>query len=108
MKPPRKEVRTYADRREYLIMAVAKRRKELKKRAVEYLGGSCVCCGYNEHPGVLDFHHVDPATKEFGISDKGMTRSWEKIKAELDKCILVCANCHREITLGVREFTGGR
>ncbi len=64
-----------------------------------------VCCGYNTHVGALDFHHVDPSTKEFGVSNKGMTRSWEKIKAELDKCILVCANCHREIELGVRVFT---
>lgn len=101
----RVEKRTYADRREYLIAAVAKRRRELKRRSIEYKGGECICCGYDEHPGVLDFHHVDPNTKEFGISGKGMTRSWEKIKAELDKCVLVCANCHREIELGVRVFT---
>ena len=101
----RKELRTYADRREYLIAAVAKRRRTLKLRSIEYKGGSCVCCGYKKHPGVLDFHHINPSTKEFGISGKGMTGSWEKIKAELDKCILVCANCHREIELGVRSFT---
>ena len=99
------EKRTYADRREYLIAAVAKRRRELKRRAVEYKGGACICCGYHQHVGVLDFHHIDPTTKEFGISGKGMTRSWEKIKTELDKCILVCANCHREIELGARVFT---
>lgn len=97
--------RTYADRREYLIAAVAKRRKLLKQKAVEYKGGRCVCCGYDAHVGVLDFHHLDPLTKEFGIGAKGYTRSWEKIKQELDKCILVCANCHREIELGVRVFT---
>lgn len=97
--------RTYQDRREYLIAAVAKRRKMLKLRAIEYKGGSCVCCGYDQHPGVLDFHHLDPALKEFSISGKGMTRSWGAIQKELDKCILVCANCHREIELGVRVFT---
>lgn len=101
----RQEVRTYADRREYLIAAVAKRRRALKAKAVEYLGGSCVCCGYDRHQGVLDFHHLDRSTKEFAISGQGLTRSWEKIKAELDKCILVCANCHREIELGIRVFT---
>lgn len=101
----RKETRTYADRREYLIAAVAKRRRTLKLKAIEYKGGQCVCCGYDEHPGLLDFHHVDPKTKEFSIGNKGYTRSWEKIRAELDKCILVCANCHREIELGVRYFT---
>ncbi len=101
----RVEKRTYADRREYLIAAVAKRRRVLKQKSIEYKGGKCACCGYADHPGVLDFHHVDPSTKEFSIGDKGYTRSWEKIKAELDKCILVCANCHREIELGVRDFT---
>ncbi len=101
----RAEKRTYADRREYLIAAVAKRRRVLKQKSIEYKGGRCVCCGYADHPGVLDFHHLDPLTKEFSIGDKGYTRSWEKIKGELDKCILVCANCHREIELGVRVFT---
>lgn len=99
-----KDTRTYADRREYLIMAVARRRRELKRRAVAYMGGKCACCGYDKHPGVLDFHHIDPATKEFSISQKGMTRSWEKIQRELDKCIMVCANCHRELELGVRTL----
>ena len=100
-----KDSRTYTDRREYLIAAVAKRRRVLKERAVEYMGDKCQCCGYDEPLGVLDFHHLDPTTKEFGISARGMTRSWEKIQKELDKCILVCANCHREIELGVRIFT---
>lgn len=101
----RVEKRTYADRREYLIAAVAKRRRTLKLKAIEYKGGMCVCCGYTGHPGVLDFHHLDASTKEFSIGLKGYTRSWDKIREELDKCILVCANCHREITLGVRVFT---
>ena len=99
------EKRTYADRREYLIAAVAKRRRILKQKSVEYKGGKCVCCGYSKYVGVLDFHHLDPSLKDFSIGAKGYTRSWEKIQAELDKCILVCANCHREIELGVRVFT---
>jgi len=41
--------------------------------------------------------HLDPNEKDFGISAKGYTRAWEKVKEELDKCIMVCANCHREI-----------
>lgn len=97
--------RTYADRREYLIAAVAKRRRAIKLKAIAYKGGRCVCCGYDQYPGVLDFHHIDQSTKEFSIGARGYTRSWEKIKLELDKCILVCANCHREIELGVRTFT---
>ena len=97
----RKEVRTYADRREYLIKAVTKRRRVLKLRAVELMGGGCQICGYSAHPGVLDFHHVDPATKSFAISGGGFSRSWASIELELKKCILVCANCHREIELGL-------
>jgi hypothetical protein len=93
--------RTYADRREYMIAAVAKRRKRLKEMVVEYKGGKCVICGYNRHIGAFDLHHIDGAKKEFGLSARGLTRSWEKLKAEADKCILVCANCHREIHAGI-------
>lgn len=86
--------RKYADRREYLIKAVIKRRKALRQKAIEYKGGKCNTCGYNKCTGALEFHH--PRKKNFGISE-GNTRSWVRMKPELDKCLLVCANCHREI-----------
>ncbi len=94
--------RKYADRREYLIKAVAKRRRKVKEMAIQYRGGKCQVCGYDKYVGALDLHHVK-GKKIFGISEKGYTRSWEKIKKELDKCILVCANCHREIEGGVMQ-----
>jgi hypothetical protein len=75
---------------------VQKRRIKLKIMAVEYKGKKCSCCGYDKCINALEFHHVD-GTKEFGIAHKGYTRSWKLIQKELDKCILVCANCHREI-----------
>jgi hypothetical protein len=93
--------RKYQDRKEYLKAAVTKRRKKLKEMAIEYKGGKCICCGYNKCPGALEFHHTDPDGKDFSISNKGVTRSWEKIKKEIDKCVLVCANCHREIHAGL-------
>lgn len=96
--------RTYADRREYLIMAVARRRKKLREQAVEYKGGKCVLCGYDRCQNALDFHHLDPKVKEFGSSRDGMTRSWERTKKEVDKCILVCSNCHREIHAGMLQL----
>jgi len=99
--------RKYADRREELIKAVAKRRRKLKTLAIEYKGGKCQICGYKKFQGALDLHHVD-GIKEFGIADKGYTRSWEKVRAELDKCILVCANCHREIEGGVMQLSAVR
>jgi hypothetical protein len=76
---------------------VQKRRYKLKEKAVEYKGGKCELCGYDKCIDALEFHHKNPDEKDFGISQKGITRKWEQIKDELDKCICVCANCHREI-----------
>jgi hypothetical protein len=76
---------------------VAKRRKDIKQLAIEYLGGRCSSCGYNKCNDALDFHHTDPTVKEFGISAKGITRAWKSVKQELDKCVLLCSNCHREL-----------
>lgn len=97
--------RTYKDRAQYNIQAVAKRRKKLKSMAIEYKGGKCMICGYNRYVGALDFHHIDEKNKSFGLSTKGLTRSWKKTKAETDKCILVCANCHREIHAGLVQLS---
>lgn len=66
-----------------------------KLRAIEYLGGKCQSCGYDKYYGALEFHHKDPTTKEMSWT-KLRCRPWEKQKAELDKCELLCANCHRE------------
>lgn len=99
------EKRTYADRREYLIKAVAKRRKRLKEMAIVLKGGQCIVCGYNRCQGALDFHHIDGKTKEFGVSLDGITRSWKRVEKELSKCILVCANCHREIHAGILQLS---
>lgn len=74
---------------------VKNRRQKLKKMSVAYLGGKCIKCGYDKCIWALDFHHRDMEEKEFGIS-KYQNLSWDKIKKELDKCDLLCANCHRE------------
>ena len=75
-------------------------RLKLKKIALKYKGDKCQICGYNKCSRALQFHHVDPSTKKFDISVKGYTRSWEDVKKELDKCILVCSNYHAEIHNG--------
>lgn len=95
--------RTYADRRDYMIRAVSRRRKRIREMAVDYLGGKCFYCGYSKCLAALDFHHIDETTKEFGLSQNGMTRSWDKTKKELQKSILVCSNCHREIHAGILQ-----
>ncbi|MDP2924154.1 MAG: hypothetical protein Q8O30_10625 [Candidatus Omnitrophota bacterium] len=89
--------RRYVDRRQYLIAAVHKRRKKIRTMAVECKGGKCEKCGYDKCIDALEFHHRDHNAKDFSISKKGYTRSWQRVKEEIDKCMLVCANCHREI-----------
>lgn len=69
--------------------------------AVAYKGGKCQVCGYNKCVGALEFHHINSEEKDFGVSAKGYTRSWDKVREEIDKCVLVCANCHREIHAGI-------
>ena len=69
---------------------------QMKQRAVKYKGGKCSRCGYSRFLGSLDFHHQDPGKKDFYISHS-YCLSWDKLRRELDKCILVCRNCHGEI-----------
>lgn len=64
-----------------------------KKKAIAYKGERCCRCGYDEHPAALQFHHLDPKEKDVSWT-KLRLRSWEKIQKELDKCILLCSNCH--------------
>lgn len=80
-----------------------RRRFSLKQKAVDYLGGKCIDCGYNKCLQALEFDHVDPSQKEFTISGKHCF-SWGKIKIELDKCVLRCANCHRERHANERQI----
>jgi len=74
------------------------RRNKLKDKAVEYNGGKCEICGYNKCNAVLSFHHNDPDKKESIISELIKRNvKWNTLKKEIDKCTLVCANCHGEI-----------
>ena len=79
------------------MSSTEKRRRDIKLRAIEYKGGECEVCGYNKYVGALHFHHLDPNEKDFNIAYRGHSRSWRTVKEELDKCIMVCANCHAEI-----------
>lgn len=71
-----------------------KRRNKIK--AVEYKGGVCQRCKGTFDPCIYDFHHVDPAQKD-AIIAMLLSRPWSVIAEELDKCILLCSNCHRLI-----------
>lgn len=73
------------------------RGRKLKKECIQYKGGKCQKCTYDKYQGALDFHHIDHKQKDFSISKKyRLTKINDKIKKELDKCDLLCANCHRE------------
>lgn len=97
--------RKYSDRREYMIIAVSKRRKLLKQQAVMIKGGKCQICGYNTCISALDFHHLNEKEKSFSLGTRGLTHSWVKILKEINKCALVCSNCHREIHAGMIDIS---
>lgn len=84
-------------RKKYLNFRISELRREVKIKCIEYKGGKCAKCGYNKCPAALSFHHENPEGKDFNIAADGISRSFEKCKPELDKCILVCMNCHNEI-----------
>lgn len=102
--PKYKDNRKYSDRAEYIKKAVSNRRRKTKKMAVEYKGGKCLVCRYNTCVSAMTFHHIDPSLKEFGISHRGLARAWEKVKVELDKCVLLCSNCHAEVHEGLVDL----
>lgn len=72
-------------------------RKAMKKEAVKRFGGKCVRCGYNKSLAALEFHHMNPEEKEFGLAASGNTHSWEIYWQEAQKCELLCSNCHAEL-----------
>jgi DNA-binding CsgD family transcriptional regulator len=75
-------------------------RKRMKEKSVEYKGGKCIICEYDRCISALDFHHIDPSKKDFNLS-QNFCKSWDTIKKELDKCVLLCSNCHREVHEGI-------
>ena len=72
-----------------------KRRKKYRDYLNRYkLERGCELCGYSEHFAALELDHIDPSTKLFDPS-RGRDHPWEKFLAELDKCRVLCSNCHR-------------
>ena len=80
--------------KEYIITKQREDKRKRKLWAIGYLGGCCYGCGSTFHPAVYEFHHKDPLTKDRDPS-KMLQLSLTKLTAELDKCVLLCANCHR-------------
>lgn len=84
------------------------RQRVFKKKCVDYKGGKCCICGYDKYIGSLQFHHLDPSKKDFSISEQRRTSvdRFNIVIDELDKCILVCSNCHCEIHAGLVQPEG--
>ena len=90
--------RWYAKDKENQKQRIYRRRAELKLWLKEYKATlSCDRCP-EDHPATLEFHHLDPAKKEIAISEVIQVKGWgkERIQKEIDKCIVLCANCHRK------------
>lgn len=71
------------------------RYQERKREIVEYMGGVCEGCGQSYPDSVYDLHHMEPGVKDFCLSGNVLKRPFEELKPELDRCALLCANCHR-------------
>lgn len=83
---------------------VNEQRRQTKVQAVEYMGSTCFSCERDGPPALFEFHHWDARQKEFGVSQAGAHHSWKRVIGELEKCVMLCANCHREVHAGVRRI----
>jgi transposase len=79
-------------------------RRRAKRTLVAEAGGACALCGYDELLAALEFHHLDPATKRFGIGTRGLARNIAALREEAAKCVLLCTRCHVEVENGHREL----
>lgn len=89
------------------VDAVVVFRRRQKARAVTFMGSICAGCGRDGPPALFEFHHRNAAEKDFGLSESGIPRRWERVVSELAKCVMLCANCHREVHAGVRWIDDG-
>lgn len=83
--------------------AVARRRRKVKRMLVAEAGGRCTICGYDRHVAALEFHHLDPSAKEFGLAQRG-AHSIDRLREEIGKCVLLCSNRHAEVEAGFVEL----
>jgi len=76
------------------------RRFKIKDKIIEIAGGKCCVCGYNKSKEALTFHHLDPSSKQFEISGSH-SKSMASILKEVEKCAMLCFNCHMEVHSGI-------
>ena len=89
-----------------LLLKLKRMGRKNKRKSIEYKGGRCVDCVKHGRDGIFTecaycFHHTDPTEKEYSISTLMSRKTWKSITDELDKCVLLCLNCH-----SIRHYTG--
>ena len=79
-----------------------RRVKQNRISIIELMGSKCSSCGYDKCPNALELHHLDPTQKD-SLTTKHLRHITDpvRLQSELDKCILLCANCHRETHAGL-------
>ena len=82
------------------VLKVTAYRRRIKQALVKAFGDKCYLCESEFNSWIYEFHHIDPSTKLFAISGDGITRSKDKCALEAKKCMMLCANCHRELEHG--------
>jgi len=93
-----KQQKSYQKRKLLIRIHNVNYKKNLKLRLIAYKGGKCEICGYSKKcPTVYHFHHTDSSQKEFGISQARRKYKEQDLFKEVDKCQLLCSNCHSEI-----------
>lgn len=72
-------------------------RKQLKERAIQAFGNKCFICNNSYPNSVYDFHHINPSEKEISFGNKISSSKigWYEMRDELQKCVMICSNCHR-------------
>ena len=84
--------------------AVSARRRKVKEILVREAGGGCAICGYNRCLSALQFHHLDPEEKRFGLAARGIALGLARAREEAAKCVLLCANHHAEVEEGIANL----
>ena len=92
--------RDYEENKEYYKKRLRDFRLKRREKSIKYMGGCCVDCVSRGRDGIFptiayDFHHLDPNQKDHSPSNLMTRKDWKYVRVELDKCVLLCANCHR-------------
>jgi len=97
------------DQKNKVIIRRKNHRHNKKSQFKNILGGKCQICGYDKYQGALHFHHIDPTQKQFAISEATARKKFtnEQINNEINKCALLCANCHAEVHAGLIKLEIG-